>query len=537
MFSSSIKNQAHKYSKGHFEADNDSFLPGEFDKPSPFGSRVASIGNDYTVYMAPDGTGLSFFGNYELTNGKALAKQWAIKDQQTNSTWMPFLYNKDTDHDKYSVKYMPGSVEISSLKNKISSNLTISASPADTCEYWLLNIQNLSATKRNLLIDTRILPYEGICGRIEVSKSGKTISLNTEHSESDSVIYRKSLYLSSTLKPACYHTCTADYATTDQLPHLPDPSPVLGFSIELEVPVEGEACIGFCFGINGRNDDTSRTEKYLSRTYIEKQIRNSREQWRKVLTPVRCKSSDPFFDALINTWLPYELITEWQNVECVNSQYCMADVIDSVRLAAPFSMDFPAQIRRKIYEFCIGMVDAGLYSFDGLTMRVVNPADTLWLPYSVAEYIVQSGDTSILQEEITLRNNKTCSIGEICKRDLSYYIEYQTYNNLALNPIVELPLAVLFPNSPKHPKLSQRTAGNISDLAEYLFTCSSILSKNRAKLCRWLPDAEDQYGQLLGIYLGAAREILDRSVERTAEPQTLAISKRTNRSIAFNIPD
>ncbi len=521
MAVSGSQKNINNYGNGQFSKSDHAFELSEFDKPSPFGSRIASPDTDYTVLMAPDGSGFSFLGELALTGADALGKQWSIRDRETNSMWMPFKYISENDHDEYSVRYLPGSVTIRSVNGKVASTLTISTSPTQTFELWRICIQNLSAKERALALDICVSPHTAASGRMLTSDSGKTIAFGQENSVSSSVTDKGILFLGSTVKPSYYHTCSTDFYSADKkiagdYSSIIDDKPVLGLSLEMEIPIEGEAVLGFCFGIAENFESAMATvEGQQGTEWIDEAVHHIHKEWKSVCSLVKCESSDIALDALVDTWLPYELLTEWLSTWKMPDIFSTVGIVDTVRLASPFSQELSIGVRYAILEMARKMVSAALYSSDGLSITALAPEESLWLPYAAAEYVIETGDREILETPINRPDTHTCKLGDICLRELRYYIEHQASTSMPLHPAAALPIDVF-----QHSANPQTWASNHlahtpydehnNELIRYIVNSSEVLKASTGMLSDWLMmNADDEdHGLIFCLYLAITRDIL-----------------------------
>ena len=521
MAFSGNQKETNSYANGQFCRNDHAFELSEFDKPSPFGSRIASPDTDYTVLMAPDGSGFSFMGELALTSADALGKQWSIRDRETNSVWMPFKYVSENDHDEYSVRYLPGSITIRSVNGKVASTLTISTSPTQTCELWRICIQNLSAKERALALDICVNPHSAATGRMLTSDSGKTIAFGHENGVSGSGAEKGILFLGSTVKPSYYHTCSTDIYSADNkikgdYSSIIDDKPVLGLSLEMEIPIEGEAVLGFCFGIAETFESAMSTvEAQQGTEWIEQAVFHVHKEWKSVCSIVQCESSDIALDALVDTWLPYELLTEWLSTWKMPDIFSTVGIVDTVRLASPFSQELSIGVRFAILEMARKMVSAALYSSDGLSMTALAPEESLWLPYATAEYVIETGDRTILQTPVNHPNTSVSTLGDICLRELRYYIEHQTSASTPLHPASALPIEVFQHSVSPNQYANNRVAFTLNEdyeneLVRCMINSSDILRASTRKISDWLMmNADDEnHGSILCLYLAITRDIL-----------------------------
>lgn len=270
--------------------------------------------------------------------------------------------------------------------------------------------------------------------------------------------------------------------------------------------------LGFCFGIGGADDTINQPVNEMTVQKIESLLFSTETEWRHICAKKQHMTDDFTLNAFAEHWLPYELFVEWKAARQTNFTRDITNRLDALRLGLPFCKTFASDVRNEILEFCKRMYAPGLYSFDRHSMAVLDPSDTIWLPYSVAEYVFQTGDTDILNCQLPTRNNTLRSVSKTCIRELSHYIKFIKDDQQPVNPVTYTAMDLFLPSTPK-PEIavSSLRATKMSEFINFIFMHSKTLYKNHQQLNTWLSHAEkSEILQMLMLHLYIKNEIFDK---------------------------
>lgn len=423
------------YAIGRF-VEGDAFAINQIGAASPFGGMLCSFGSDYAVEVLPDGSGCSWYMGKPITSPARLGKAWYIRDKDSGETWSAFFSPVGAKSDEYEITYQPGQVKAYCLKNKIASSLTIASVPSHSYELWSVEIENRSARHRTLEFTTYVeltgMPMlEALYRPQEKSLLMRRPLGAGDIGPTDSPIAASVIFHSSTLTPTRFSIERTDFIgdgrTLNNPAYIEDDqitgesgcvsNPIAALTIELEIPIEGGADFGFCFGVAPSPESAVSTIHALFRhEAIEKAIEDSRAHWNELSSSVRVQTSDRALNALINTWLPYESYAGWIREHKGTGGLDPARVADVLRCLYPVTASALDQVRRSLLRFAAGLTLLGSYSPDNQSIVSLPPAEMLWLVIATAKYIAESGDRSVLVESIALRDGPVLPLQEHCER-------------------------------------------------------------------------------------------------------------------------
>ncbi len=146
--------------------------------------------------------------------------------------------------------------------------------------------------------------------------------------------------------------------------------------------------------------------KYKDINKVSKALEQVKAYWDGILGTIQVKTSDKAIDYLVNGWLLYQTISCRINARAAFYQcggaYGYRDQLQDT-LALQFTT--PDALRNQIKIACSRQFEEGdvqhwWHPPMGVGVRTRISDDLLWLPYATAAYIRNTGDYSILKEEV-----------------------------------------------------------------------------------------------------------------------------------------
>ncbi|MCL5103501.1 MAG: hypothetical protein M1133_05225 [Armatimonadetes bacterium] len=425
------------YVSGRFARD-DAYVVSQVGGVSPFGNMLCTLGSDYFVELLPDGSGRSWLNGRPITSPNGTGKAWYIKDCDTGGVWSAFHGPVCWKSDEYEVGFSPGVATGYCLHNKIASTVTIASAPDASCEIWHVKLQNMSANDRTLSFTTYVRPRSGSALECKYLKNDRALvmrrpldALESDRTGklADDLVY----FHAGTLFPARYEIEKSSFIgegrtlrnpqyfeeePRDDLGSIAD-SPIASFTVEVELPIEGEAEFGFCFGAAHCVDDAvDMARKFSTLDSISQAISASRSAWKELTSTLKVETHDPAFDALVNTWLPYESAAEWVREHAGNPHLDPYKAADALRCLMPISSMAPDLYRDNLLNFASRLSVLGTYCPNGESQVTMPPAELLWLVVCTAKYVAESGDGSVLPHTVPLQDGPCLTLQEHCERAL-----------------------------------------------------------------------------------------------------------------------
>lgn len=195
--------------------------------------------------------------------------------------------------------------------------------------------------------------------------------------------------------------------------------PCLAFSSSIELHPNDEVQLAV---ILGQCDDLkiarNLINKYMDKANVEKAFEESKDFWKKLLGTISVKTPDKAMDIMINGWLMYQDIScrLWSRTAFYQSggAYGFRDQLQDVMSLSYLRPEITrAQI---VYscsrQFIEGDVQHWWHPVVDSGIRTRFSDDLLWLPYVTADYIKNTGDYSVLEEEAPYLEDEPLREGE-----------------------------------------------------------------------------------------------------------------------------
>jgi cyclic beta-1,2-glucan synthetase len=185
-----------------------------------------------------------------------------------------------------------------------------------------------------------------------------------------------------------------------------DPCAVL--QVHLDIGPNAEIRTHFAFGA-GRDADhaTELARRWQEPTHVEDAFKRLRTHWDALLSAVTIKTPEPAMDLLINRWALYQTLGSrilartgfYQSSGAFGFRDQLQDVL------ALLHSD-PSRTRAHLLECASRQFEEGdvLHWWHppmGRGVRTRCSDDLLWLPYATARYVEATGDSSVLDEEVS----------------------------------------------------------------------------------------------------------------------------------------
>ncbi len=400
-----------------------------------FGFHTSAGGASFTWSRNSRDFQLTPWSNDAVENRPSEA--FYIHDLDEGSVFSPLSCVVRDSSVTYSTKYEPGRCEFSAERHELAARLVQIVDPVEAVKIQQLSITNHSARTKHLRVfgyvewllgnnRRRTIPYiipeldeaSGVLtarnpfhvdfgNRVAFFASdGERQSCTSDRKEflgkggnsrwPAAVLYGD--LLSRTVEPG-HDPCAAIASMVDVRP---------GETVHLKY-VLGDA--------SGQRQAVDMAIAHLDRDFAERE-NSIREQWQGFAGALQVSTPDASFDAMVNTWLPYQGLA--CRIRARSAFYQASGAFgfrDQLQDSLAFLMLDADLARKQIHnaaqrQFVEGDVQHWWLPSTGAGVRTMISDDVVWLCYAVQQYVAVTGDENILDEEIPFLQGRKLKEGE-----------------------------------------------------------------------------------------------------------------------------
>lgn len=182
--------------------------------------------------------------------------------------------------------------------------------------------------------------------------------------------------------------------------------PCSAVASDISVPAGQQATMIWLLGDAASADEAQALIKKHLAADFDKRIADVDANWRGFLETVQVDTPDPAFNAMVNTWLPYQSLS--CRIRARSAFYQASGAFgfrDQLQDTLALLLHDPALAREQILnaagrQFKEGDVQHWWLPRTGAGVRTLISDDVVWLGYAIAHYIGVTGDRSILAEKL-----------------------------------------------------------------------------------------------------------------------------------------
>lgn len=447
---------------GHFDKNGKEFVITNYKTPRPWTNLLTN--GDFGAIVSQTGSGYSWKSNAQL-NRITRWEQDLIKDE-----WGKYLYIRDdvskdfwsagwkpvcAKPDFYEVRHGIGYSKITSHNKGIESELLMFIANDAPVELWKVTLKNNSKKKRSLSLYTY---FEWNLGASpDWHREFHKCFLNTEYDASLGAIYgtkrlwevpspnghwnRNWEYIafhSSSVKPASFDCDKESFMGMYQNQRAPK-SVVEGKlrkqsgnsldaigSLQIKISLKPNESKEVVF-ILGATENKESAKKYIKQFQSVKNVDRAfdemQKKWELLLSTMVVKTPDDSMNIMLNTWLKYQAIAGrlWGRTGYYQTggAYGFRDQLQDSQIFLPIDAQ---QTKKQIllharHQYKDGQVYHWWHPLSEVGLPTDMTDDLLWLPYTVANYLQETNDFSILKmEESFLDDSTTATLYDHCIR-------------------------------------------------------------------------------------------------------------------------
>ena len=415
----------------------------------------------------PNGVPLDRPGHYVYLRDEETGEYWSI-------SWQPV--GKDLAQAKYECRHGLSYSKFSCNYRDLRAEQTIFIPRGDDVELWDVRIRNDGATPRSIGVFSYV---EFSFHHIEIDNQNLQMSLYASGSSCEDGIIEYDFFY----EPWTFHYFAANFqpdsfdSMRDRFlgPYRTETNPIgvergeCSGSSELggnhcgalhkrvTIAPGEEVRLVFMLGVGSRVKGREIRAKYSDFSAVDRAFESLGQYWRNKLAVFQCQTPHEGLDTMINTWTLYQAETcvVWSRFASfievggrtgLGYRDSSQDVMSVVHTN-------PAKCRQRIIELLQGQVSQGygLHLFDPdwfdpekqnapkFKSPTVTPTpdrksiihgladvcsdDALWLVPSVCEYVKETGDVALFDQEVPFADEGTATVYEHLKRALDFSAE------------------------------------------------------------------------------------------------------------------
>ncbi|MEM8757659.1 MAG: glycosyl transferase family 36 [Planctomycetota bacterium] len=451
-------------SHGFFDDDGFAFTITDRATPRPW-SNVISNGR-YGLVVSHNGGGFSWLDNSQLNVltrwemdlvEDRTGKHLYLHDMESGETWSAAPSPGRPAYESYACRHAPGSTRFETAYNGIETEWTLTVAPDRNVEVWAVRITNTSGRPRRIRVSSYM---EWCCGVAPDSKREfHRLFIGTEYDESRSqMTVRKVMWDVPDRTEADHWNRAWPYVAAhvfvpgDDVPRFAvgdktrfigagtreapdaireggvqaesfgrfsDAAGALGGELTLE-PGETRSVAYLTAIADDAQSLDAELEPYRSLERAFAVPAEAERAWRERLGTTAVETGLDDFDAMNNTWLRYQAISSrlWGRTGYYQQSgaFGFRDQLQDSQVWLPID---PAECRAQILRHAAQQFqDGSVYHWwhpltnDGNHTSCSD--DYLWLPFLVANYIKETDDLSILDEQTAFVDGGSASVETHC---------------------------------------------------------------------------------------------------------------------------
>jgi cellobiose phosphorylase len=483
-----VTTQSLSNSHGRFDPSGRRYVIHDSNTPTPW-VNVVSNGH-YGFVVSQSGGGFSWLDNSQLN----VLTRWEmdlvrddhgrflyLSDLETGEVWSGAPAPCQPKYSKYQCEHTQGRTTISTEHSGIAVEWTMTVAPSDPVEIWRIAIKNVSGRARKLRVSSF---FEWCCGVApDAKREFHKLFITTKHdAKRRAIVARKNMW---------------DVPSKDEREHWNKPWPYVAGHAVGGAKFDADLAIADKLAFAGRNSTLTHPEAMTAKTLAQPgdlnvfgrfgdasaalggdltlaagqtvtlvytlaiasdektvldlldkhtnekaadaAIAGSDALWNSILKPSSVQSGMPDFDLLNSTWLPYQAISGrlWARTGYYQQSgaFGFRDQLQDSQVWLPRE---PSRTRDQImlhaaHQFADGSVYHWWHPLAEFGLRTACSDDYLWLPYLTAQYIKETGDWGILDQNAPFVDDATgATLLEHCTRSIARSLARQSGRGLPL---------------------------------------------------------------------------------------------------------
>lgn len=479
---------------GNFSKDHREYIIARPDTPTPW---INYLGNsEYCAMISNTAGGYSFHidpRNRRITRYRynnipmdRPGRYIYIRDSKTGEFWSPTWQPTFSKLDRYECRHGLGYTKISSSMSDISAEITYFVPVDNNLEIWFLSIKNNSSFQKEL----KVFSYCEFCLWDATRDQNDLQSiqfLGISRFNNNSILYHffdestGFAFFASNLNIESFDCDRAQFLGKYRDESNPETveigecfrseacggNPIAATCSTIKLMPEESKTIIYILGVTQNKSDIKNiVQRFTNRDIVEAELRKLRDHWNSYLQKLNVETMDSDFDAMVNIWNQYQcrITFDWSRYVSfyetgigrgMGFRDCCQDILGVVHA-------FPNRVRQRLKDLAKVQFENGrvyhiyfpLTGEGGFPYYVKNDMpffsdDHLWLILAVAEYVKETGDFSIINEEVDYVDGPATSMYEHMRRSVSFCQSKMGHHSLPLLGTADWndPLSIPGPNN------------------------------------------------------------------------------------------
>ncbi|MFX1282997.1 MAG: GH36-type glycosyl hydrolase domain-containing protein [Promethearchaeota archaeon] len=455
---------------GYFSQDTKEYVITRPDTPTPwinylsnsqYCAMVSNTGGGYSFHIDPRDRRLLRYRYNNLPMDRP-GRYIYIRDNETSQYWSPTWQPVPRDLDSYECRHGLGYTKVKSSFMGIESEIIYFVPLKENLEIWMLSLKNTRSERKNL----SIFSYAEFClwRALGDQNDLQYIQNVAEAKFKDGIIYY-SFFDRST--GYAFFSSNGDISSYDcdrevfigQYRSEINPlgvergscfnsqafggNPIAATCNALTIDPHEERNIIFILGVSNEEAEAKEyVQKYIDQLKVQSALKKLANSWINHLEALVVDTPDNELNLMVNIWNPYQckVTFDWSRYVSLYETGIGRGMgfRDCSQDAMAINYVLPKKVRQRLLDLAKNQFESGkvyhLYfplsgkgAFPEYTKKSMKffSDDHLWLILAVSEYIKETGDISILDEEISFIEGSNASLYDHLKRAIEF-----TQNNM-----------------------------------------------------------------------------------------------------------
>ena len=470
---------------GYFDDKNKEYVIERPDTPYPWINYLGS--EEFFGLISNTAGGYSFYKDaskrrltrYRYNNVPTDAGGRYYYIYENGEYFSPCWAPQKSSLDSYQCRHGLGYTVIESEKNNLKTQMKFFVPQGDNTELHQIRIKNLSQKKRKIKLfsflefclydaEDDMTNFQRNFNTGEVEVDGSTIYHKTEYRE------RRNHYTFFTVNKKISGFDTDRESFLGLYNSFSEPqvleagesnnsiahgwSPIASHSLEIELEAGEEKELIFQLGyIENKEEEKWESQgvinkdkaeqmisKYNSSEKVEKAFTKLNEHWENLLSSFSIEHPDSRLERMVNTWNQYQNMVTYNLARSasyfesgisrgIGFRDSNQDLLGSAHL-------IPERVKQRIKDLASTQFEDGsaFHQYQPLTKKGNDKIgsgfndDPLWLIFAVAAYIKETGDYSILEEEVPFNSGKNATIFDHLEASFMHVVNNLGPHNLPL---------------------------------------------------------------------------------------------------------